>query len=145
MADVKYHSFFRDIAGKKIDCNASGDVFKMSLHTVTHTPNQDHEVYASLDNEVANGNGYTTGGFAFTNTNNALSDDDTNNKMVFDITQDAVWAASTIIARYAVLYDDTPVSPADPLLGLFDFVTDKSTTNGTFTVQFNASGIIEIA
>jgi hypothetical protein len=145
MADLKYHDFFKQIMNKKIDCAAGGDVFRLQLHTSAYTPNEDHAVKADLSGEVANGNGYTTGGYAFTNTNNSLSDDDTGDKAIFDIAEDASWPASSITARYAILHDDTPTSPADPLVGLFDFGADKTTENGTFTVQFNANGIMTIA
>lgn len=143
MADLKYHDFFKQIMNKKIDCAAGGDVFKLALFTSSHTPNPDNAVFADLTGQ-ASGTGYTAGGYAFTNTNNSLTDDDTNNQAVFDIGEDASWPSSTITARYGVLYDDTPTSPADPLVGLFDFGSDKSTSNGTFTVQFNASGIMTI-
>ena len=145
MADVKYHDFFKQCMSKVISCAASGDIFKLQLHTSTYTPNTDHAVKADLTNEVVNGNGYTTGGYGFTAANNLCTDDDTGDKAVFDINEDATWPASSITARYGVLVDDTPTSPADPLVCCFDFGSDKTTSNGTFTVQFNALGIIDIA
>jgi len=145
MADLKYHDFFKQIMNKKIDCASGGDVFRLQLHTSVYTPSADHAVKADLTNEVAAGGGYSTGGYAFTNTNNSLSDDDTGDKAIFDIAEDASWPSSSITARYAILHDDTPTNPADPLVGLFDFLADKTTENGTFTVQFNANGIMTIA
>lgn len=54
---------------------------------------------------------------------------------------DPSWAASTITARYGVLYDRTPASDATrPLLGVIDFGTDKSTSSGTFAIAFDALG-----
>jgi len=145
MADLKYHDFFKQIMNKKIDCAAGGDTFRLQLHTATYAPSADHAVKADLTNEVPNGNGYTTGGYGFSPANNSLVDDDTGDKVVFDIAEDASWPASSITARYAILIDDTPTSPADPLVGLFDFGADKTTENGTFTVQFSANGIMTIA
>ena len=54
---------------------------------------------------------------------------------------DPSWAASTITARYAVIYDRTPASDATrPLLFLIDFGSNQSTTNGTFAITFDALG-----
>ena len=42
--------------------------------------------------------------------------------------------------RYAVIYDDTPTSPADPLVCYFDYGVAITVTAGeTFTVSFGAS------
>lgn len=55
---------------------------------------------------------------------------------------DASWAASTITARYGVIYDATPGSDAtDTLMGYLDFGGNITSTNGTFAVQFATLGI----
>lgn len=55
---------------------------------------------------------------------------------------DVAWASSTITARGGVLYDSSPGSDATrPLIGYADFVTDQSSTAGTFTVAWNTVGI----
>lgn len=42
--------------------------------------------------------------------------------------------------RYAVLYNDTPTAPADPLIGYYDYGSAITMSNGeTFTVDFGAS------
>lgn len=42
--------------------------------------------------------------------------------------------------RYAVLYNDTPTSPADPLVGYYDYGSAVTLATGeTFTVDFGAS------
>ena len=42
--------------------------------------------------------------------------------------------------RYAVLYNDTPTSPADPLIGFFDYGSTVSLPTGeTFTIDFDPS------
>lgn len=84
--------------------------------------------------QIANGNGYTTGGTA---TTIALSETSgtttvTGTEVVFT----ASGAMGTF--RYAVLYNDTPTSPADPLVAWFDYGSAISMTAGeTFTVKFN--------
>lgn len=47
--------------------------------------------------------------------------------------------------RYAVLYDDTPTSPADPLVGLLDNGSSVTITTGnTFTIDVGANGIFRL-
>jgi hypothetical protein len=48
--------------------------------------------------------------------------------------------------RYAVLYDDTPTSPADPLVSWWDYGSSITLASGeTFTVDFDATnGIFQI-
>jgi hypothetical protein len=49
--------------------------------------------------------------------------------------------------RYVVLYNDTPTSPADPLIGWYDYGSDLTLANGeTLTVNFDqAAGVLTIA
>lgn len=58
---------------------------------------------------------------------------------------DLVWSSSTITARYLVISDRTPgASNAQPLIGLEDFSTDKSSSSAAFTVTFSAQGILHV-
>ncbi len=42
--------------------------------------------------------------------------------------------------RYAVIYNDTPTSPADPLIGWYDYGSDITLADGeTFTLDFGAN------
>ena len=52
---------------------------------------------------------------------------------------DVSWPASTITARYAVDYNDTPTDK--PLFNLTNFGADFSSNNGTFQVTNHALGI----
>lgn len=62
--------------------------------------------------------------------------------LVFDFT-DPAWAASTITARYGVLYNRTPATDATrPLIGLSDFGSNITSTNGLFTATLNAQGAL---
>jgi len=52
---------------------------------------------------------------------------------------DLVLTASGTVAtfRYVVLYNDDPTSPADPLIGWYDYGSDVTLANGeTFTIDF---------
>lgn len=65
------------------------------------------------------------------------------------VCNDVVLTASGAVAafRYVVLYNDTPTSPADPLIGFWDYGADLSLANGeTFTVDFDGTnGVLQIA
>lgn len=62
---------------------------------------------------------------------------------------DLVLTASGTVAafRYVVIYNDTPTSPADPLIGWYDYGSDLVLLNGeTFTIDFDGTnGVLQIA
>ena len=74
-----------------------------------------------------------------TNTYNSAT-----NTIVLDA-DDQTWTSSTITARYAVVYDATPATNATkPLIGYVDFGSDQSSSNGNFTITWDATGIVRI-
>lgn len=47
--------------------------------------------------------------------------------------------------RYVVIYNDTPTSPADPLIGYYDYGTSLVLNDGdTFTIDFGTNGILTL-
>jgi len=120
--------------------NLETDSIKCMLCTSSYTPDQDaHDFKDDITNEVT-GTGYTAGGAAVAN--NAVTISAKVSKFDGD---NVAWESSTITARYAVLYDDTPAAEADkPLLIYVDFGEDKSSENGTFQITWNASGIFTV-
>lgn len=124
---------------KEIDFDT--DTIKVMLCTATYTPNQDTHVYkdVSVTNEVT-GTGYTAGGATLTT--KTITYDGTTNITKLDA-DDVTWASSTITARYAVIYDDTPATNK-PLLGYVDFGADQSSSNGNFTITWDVNGILKI-
>lgn len=69
-----YQNFLLKALNKEIKwAAASPDTMKCTLHTVTYSPNMNTDAYqAALTNEVASGNGYTTGGNTLTSVSAAL-------------------------------------------------------------------------
>lgn len=127
---------------KEIDYLADG--IRNQLHLNAYTPNQDtHDYHNDLTNEVANANGYTTGG----DTMGGKANSNTLNVVSFDH-EDPSWVATGagFTARRKVTLDDTPgTSATNPLLWWMDFEEDKSASGGgTFEVTEDAAGVATI-
>lgn len=113
------------------------DTIKVTLHTSAYVPNQDTHVFASdLTNEVANGNGYTTGGVTL-GTKSTVYDSASNTNRL--IAANASWTfTASKTARIAAIWKDTGAAATSPLLGYVDFVSDQ-TSSGVFTVQWDGT------
>lgn len=115
------------------------DTIKCALCTASYTPNQTtHEWFSDITNEVS-GTGYTAGGATLGSKTLSAS------SLVTTLdAADPSWSSSTITARYAVFYKDTGTAGTSPLIAYADFGGNISSTNGTFTVVLNASGLATI-
>lgn len=135
-----YGNFFVNSFDKKIDFNS--DTIKCALATSSYTPDQDaHDFFNDITNEVV-GTGYTAGGATIANCSITLTGATNVIKLDGD---DVSWAASTLTARYAIIYDSSPGTAAtNPLIVYIDFGADVSTTAGTFTIVFDAAGIATV-
>ena len=66
------------------------------------------------------------------------------NVLKFDAA-DVAWATSTFTAQYAVIYKYTDATDAHcPVIGYIDNGSALTTSNGTFTLAFSATGIATI-
>ena len=131
-AFTKFNSFVEAVAEKVH--NLGADTLKILL-TLT-APVAANTVKADLT-EIAAGNGYTAGGADAQCTYSQTSG--TGNLAGTDIVFTAS-GGSIGPFRYAVLYNDTPTSPADPLIGWWDYGSSITLLTGeTFTVDFGAT------
>lgn len=92
-------------------------------------------------NEVS-GTGYTAGGYTLANKTITQSP---NGTVMFDNTIDPNWSITgsfATAARGAVVYDTTIA--ANGLFCAINFGADYNVTNGTFTIQLNALGMVTI-
>jgi hypothetical protein len=134
-----YGKTWAAFANKEIDWSA--DTIKVALCTSSYTPDQDtHDYFNDITNEVT-GTGYTAGGATLGSKTEAYTAG--TNTYTFDAA-DTSWTSSTITARYAILYRDTGTASTSPLIGYVNFGADQSTSNGTFQITWNASGIFTI-
>lgn len=100
-------------------------------------------VRADLTSELGGGNGYTAGG---SDTQNATSR--TGGTTTVTAVDVVITASGGTIGpfRYVVAYNDTPTSPADPLIEYWDYGSSITLNDGeTFTADFGASGLMTIA
>jgi len=134
----KFEVFVEHLLDKIHDLFGSGggaDAAKIYLSNTA--PNAaTHAVKADLA-EISAGNGYTAGGESVT-PNGSRS----GGTFTLQGTK-VVWTASGGQIgpfRYVVLYNDTPTSPADPLIAWWDRGSSLTLEAGeTFSVKFNGS------
>lgn len=128
----KYQQFVQDLAHKVH--NFSADTFKLMLSN--SAPNLATHAVRADSTELGAGNGYSSGGTAVTRTTNAQSGGTytlAGNKVVFTASGGTIGPF-----RYPILYNDTPTSPADPLISEWDYASSITLNDGeTFTASFN--------
>ena len=132
-------SLFNHTAKRFADgANAVGDTYKVALYTAATFDATATTLAGVTKTEVADGDGYTTGGLALTGV--AVTTVSTSGAK-FDA-DDASWSASggPIAAEFAILYNDTDAD--DPPVAFIDFGESRSASDGTdFKIFWNASGI----
>ena len=105
------------------------DTIKIALYTSSATLNATTTAYTT-SNEVANGNGYTTGGVTLASasviTNSTSGCFDSNNPE---------WTSASFTARGALIYNDTE---SDLAIAVLDFGGDFTVSSGTFRIVFPA-------
>ena len=108
--------------------NFSANTFKLALYTSSATLNENTTAY-SATNEVASTGNYSAGGNTLT-----VSVTPTNSGNVAYISfANTSWANATITANGALIYNSNLSNAAVCVLA---FGGDKTSTNGTFAVNF---------
>ena len=121
--------------------NLEALTLKCVLYDNTATLNQNTTAYITANEISASGTNYTTGGATLTNV--AISTDGTT--AIFDA-DNVTFANATISAQAALIYN---ANNSNSSIAVLDFGGVKTSTNGTFELQFpNAdasNGLIRIA
>ncbi len=112
--------------------------FYVALVTSATAPDADTNTLSQLT-EIANGNGYTTGGYQLSRNStdfDVLTEDDGNNRGHIEV-KNVTWTASGGSipasgsgARYAVLIDDNATVGSREVWAYFDLSSDRSATTG---------------
>ena len=129
----KFQSFVEHLAEKVH--NLQTDVLKVMLTNTA--PVATNSVKADLV-EVTAGNGYAAGG----STSAQVSSAQTAGAYKLVLTDVVITASGGSIGpfRYVVLYNDTPTSPAKPLIGWYDYGSVVTLLTGeSMTVDFDGT------
>ena len=116
----------------------SADPYKIALYTSLATLDASTTAY-SATNEVV-GTNYTAGGATLTGFTTGLS-----SSTAYLTFTNPTWSTSTITARGCLIYNS---SKSNKSVAAYDFGGDVTSTAGTFTVNFpatGATGLIRIA
>lgn len=141
---VKYNQFVEDLASG-VHQLQTGTTHVLKVALTNTAPNvSTHAVRADIT-ELSTSGGYTAGGISV----GTITGAETSGTFKLVGGTDPVWTGSGggFTARYAVLYNDTPTSPADPLIGYWDYGSSFTLAAGeTFTVDLDGTnGILTIA
>jgi hypothetical protein len=143
-------SFKQELLEGKHDFQTSGSgghSFKIALYTSSATLGASTTAY-STSNEITNtaGSAYSAGGAALTNTGVGLT-----STTAFTDFSDVQYTSASFTANGALIYNTTTDggSSTTNAVAVIAFGSDKTATNGTFTIQFPAndssSAIIRLA
>ncbi len=113
------------------------DSTQVALMSTVHAFTATHTIYGNTTaNELAQSGGYLTGGIKLTSL--AIVNSGTSTWDAADVS----WTSSTFSAGHAVIYDPTT---GNALICSIDFGDTKSVSAGTFTLQWNATGIVTLS
>ena len=123
-------SFKQEILVEGHDFTNGADTFKIALYSSSATLSAATTAYSS-DDEVSDSGTYSAGGGSLTNVTPTTS----GTTALTDFA-DISFTSATITARGALVYNSTNSNKAVCVL---DFGGDKTSTSGTFTIQFPAA------
>lgn len=113
--------------------NWSTHTFKVALTNTV--PVNTNTIFANLT-EISAGNGYSAGGPSL----DTVTLSETTGTAKVTIADEVITAAGGSIGpfRYVVIYNDTPTSPADPLVCWYDYGSSITLADGeAFTIDFD--------
>ena len=108
---------------------AGGDKFKLALYLSSANLDATTTVYTSTGEVSASGT-YVAGGKALVNSGTSVV-----STVAFTDFADLSFTGVTLTARGALIYN---TSFSNAAVAVLNFVTDKTATSGTFTIQFPA-------
>ena len=117
------------------------DTIKAALTTSSYSPAQDtDDFFNDVTNEIT-GTGYTAGGASLGTL--TATYDTTSNEIRLDAA-DTQGTSSSFTARNAVIYKSTGTASTSPLVSYIDFGGDETVSSGTFTIQYDSTGVAKI-
>jgi hypothetical protein len=122
------------------------DTIKVGLFTDSYTPDFHGTAgdifYSDISGvELANGNGYTTGGVTLAS--KTITWDDTNSRALFDCADPSWTFTASKAFRYAAVYKSTGTPSTSRLVSCIDFGATRTET-GTFSIRVNSAGLLRV-
>ncbi len=135
----KFNAFVENVAEKVH--NLGADQLKVALCAAANAPVATNSVLADLT-EVA----YTNLSSRDITTSSSSQTSGTYKLVLTDLVLTAS-GGSVATFRYVVIYNDTPTSPADPLIGWYDYGSNLTLADGeTLTIDFDGTnGLLQLA
>ena len=139
MASAIYNVFKRRVLIGEVDWDL--DTFMCALLDNSYAINIDtHAIWGDVSGDEITGTGYIAGGATISGVTVTLN---LGGDQAVITANDVTWASSTITARWAIVYK-YDATPSNRFLCFgYDFGSDKASNNGDFTVQWNASGMMD--
>ena len=146
-----FSAWITDIANNTTAMDNNSDTFKAALYDNDITPDQtvasastayNAGQWTAAGNEVSDGAEWAAGGVALAGVTSAFS----SNVYTFDANNTASGTSATLANVYGCLvYDDTIATPVSKQGLCYNyFGGTNSVTDGTFTIIWNASGILAL-
>jgi hypothetical protein len=150
MSSIVYTTFKGRLFDSPASIDLANDTFRVILlsaayPSVAASAEQSHVGYSDVSAyEIVGATGYTisagqlmTGLSAYTNIGTNQARWTANN---------VIWTTSTITAAYATIVDSSRPTAGNggQLVCTIDFGGNKSSSNGDFTIQWNANGILNL-
>lgn len=139
MAAYNKHNAFVENLAEKVH-NLGADALTIALTAAANAPVAGNSVLADLT-QIS----YTNLSARTISISSSSQTSGTYKLVLTDLVLTASGAVATF--RYVDMYNDTPTSPADPLVCWWDYGADVTLASGeTFTIDFDASnGVLQIA
>lgn len=131
----KFNQFVEDLGKGVHQLHAAGHTLKAYLTNAA--PDAALDLVKADLAEISAGNGYTAGGPDIQN-----DATETGGTLTVTAVDATITASGGSIGpfRYVVIYNDTPTSPADPLIGWYDYGSSITLADGeSLTIDFGAS------
>ena len=129
------------LSGQQNLVSGSSTVYKLALYTSSATLSNSTATYTTVGEVTSSGSNYTAGGNTLTVSTSPTS----TGNVAFLSFANSTWTNANITANGALIYNST----ANTAVAVLSFGSDKTATNGTFSVIFPTSdasnAIIRIA
>lgn len=132
--------------------NLSSASLKTALMKNGYTPNADDNFMSGISSNECDATNYA-GGFSGAGrkaiSSPTVTEDDTNDKAVYDAADPSTWSAlggaANNTLRHVVVWLPVTNDADSPVLFALDFGSDKTTNGGDFTVQWATGGIATVS